>query len=130
MPLGKEAGRRPLGGAIVAFEFVEGGVSEPGCPETEMMELDVPTAIRAQLVTLSDDERSATLSRLELLAQDPDRLGTDVHNSTQDAQLWTVRLSGRMRALVRAEGNKLRVLAVAPREQLLPYLAPNGKRAA
>lgn len=95
-----------------------------------MMELDIPTAIRAQLVTLPDDERSVTLSRLQLLAQDPDRLGTDVHKSTQDAQLWTVRLSGRMRALVRAEGNRLRVLAVAPREQLLPYLAPNGKRAA
>jgi hypothetical protein len=29
-----------------------------------MMELDVATAIRAQLVTLPDDERSATLSRL------------------------------------------------------------------
>ena len=33
-----------------------------------MMELDVPTAIRAQLLTLPDDERSATLSRLQLLA--------------------------------------------------------------
>jgi hypothetical protein len=95
-----------------------------------MMELDVPTAIRAQLVALQDDERSATLSRLQMLAQDPDGLGTDVHMSAQDAQLWTVRLSGRIRALVRAEGNRLRVLAVAPREQLLPYLAPNGKRAA
>jgi hypothetical protein len=95
-----------------------------------MMELDVPTAIRAQLATLPDDERRATLSRLELLAQDPERLGTDVHKSPQDAQLWTVRLSARMRALVRAEGNRLHVLAVAPREQLLPYLAPNGKQAA
>ncbi|MDB5398159.1 MAG: hypothetical protein QOF70_575 [Acetobacteraceae bacterium] len=95
-----------------------------------MMELDVPTAIRAQLLTLPDDERSATLSRLQLLALDPDHLGADVHKSTEDAQLWTVRLSVRMRALVRAEGNRLRVLAIAPREQLLPYLASNGKRAA
>jgi hypothetical protein len=79
---------------------------------------------------MPDDERSATLARLQLLARDPDCLGTDVHKSTQDAQLWTVRLSGRMRALVRAEGNRLQVLAVAPHEQLLPYLAPNGKRAA
>ena len=95
-----------------------------------MMELDVPTAIRAQPVTLPDDERSAMLSRLQLLAQGPRRLGTDVHNSTQDAQLWTVRIPGRMRALVCAEGNRLRVLAVAPREQLLPCLASNGKQAA
>ena len=94
------------------------------------MELEVPTAIRAQFVTLSDDERSATLSRLEQLARDPEGLGADVTKSRRDAHLWTVRLSARMRALVRAEGNRLHVLAVAPREQLLPYLAPNGQRAA
>ena len=46
--------------------------------EMKTVELEVPTAIRAQLVTLPDDERGATLARLELLAQDPDRLGTDV----------------------------------------------------
>jgi hypothetical protein len=91
------------------------------------MELFVPTAIRAQLVTLPDAERHATLSRLEQLAQDPGRFGPDIWKSKQDAQLWTVRLSGRMRALVRDEGSQLRVLAIAPREQLLPYLTPGGR---
>jgi hypothetical protein len=103
---------------------------QQGCLEDEMMELEVPTAIRAQLLTLPDDERIATLSRLHLLAQDPDHLGADVKKSPHDAQLWTVRLSARMRALVRADGNCLHVLAVAPRDQLLPYLAPNGQQAA
>ena len=98
--------------------------------EVETVELEVPTAIRAQLVTLPDDERGATLARLELLAQDPDRLGTDVRKSRDDAGLWTVRLSPRLRALVRADGNRLRVLAVASRDQLLPYLTPDGQRAA
>jgi hypothetical protein len=98
--------------------------------EVKTVELEVPTAIRAQLVTLPDDERGATLARLELLAQDPDRLGTDVRKSRGDADLWTVRLSPRLRALVRADGNRLRVLAVASRDQLLPYLTPDGQRAA
>jgi hypothetical protein len=102
----------------------------PCVPEVKTVELDVPTAIRAQLVTLPDAERGATLARLELLAQDPDRLGTDVRKSRDDADLWTVRLSPRLRALVRADGNRLRVLAVASRDQLLPYLTPDGQRAA
>jgi hypothetical protein len=98
--------------------------------EVKTVELEVPTAIRAQLVTLPDDERGATLARLELLAQDPDCLGTDVRKSRDDADLWTVRLSPRLRALVRADGNRLRVLAVASRDQLLPYLTPDGQQAA
>jgi hypothetical protein len=98
--------------------------------EVKTVELEVPTAIRAQLVTLPDDERGATLARLELLALDPDRLGTDVRRSRDDADLWTVRLSPRLRALVRADGHRLRVLAVASRDQLLPYLTPEGQQAA
>ena len=94
------------------------------------MELDVPTAIRAQMATLADDERSATLSSLQRFAEDPDRLGSDAMTSRSDGGLWTVRLPGGMRALVRADGDRLRVLAVAPRDQLLPYLEPSGKRAA
>jgi len=98
--------------------------------EVKTVELEVPTAIRAQLVTLPDDERDATLARLELLALDPSRLGTDVKKSRDDTDLWTVRLSPRLRALVRADGNRLRVLAVASRDQLLPYLTPEGQQAA
>jgi hypothetical protein len=94
------------------------------------MELVVPTAISAQLGILPDAEQGAMLSRLQQLAGDPARLGTDVNKSPSDANLWTVRLSGRMRALVRADGDKLRVLAVAPLDQLIPYLEPKGQRAA
>jgi hypothetical protein len=95
-----------------------------------MMELDVPTAIRAQLASLPADERDATWSRLQSLAEDPDGFGSDIHRNKQDRQLWTVHLSARMRALVRADGNRLHVMAVAPREQLLPYLTPGGRRVA
>lgn len=98
--------------------------------QVKTVELEVPTAIRAQLVTLPDDERGATLARLELLAEDPDRLGADIRKSRDDANLWTVRLSPRLQALVRADGNRLRVLAVASRDQLLPYLTPDGQLAA
>jgi hypothetical protein len=94
------------------------------------VELEVPTAIRAQLVTLPDDERGAILARLELLGRDPNRLAADVRRSRDDVDLWTVRLSPRLRALVRADGHRLRVLAVASSDQLLPYLRPEGQQAA
>lgn len=94
------------------------------------MELVVPAAISAQFGILSDAEHGAMLSRLHQLAGDPDRFGTDVKKSPSDANLWTVRLSGRMRALVRVEGDRLRVLAVAPLDQLVPYLEPKGQQAA
>lgn len=94
------------------------------------MELDIPTAVRAQLVTLADDERRQTLAQLEALASDPTGLGANVRKSRGDSRLWTVRLSPQMRALVRAEENRLRVLAIATRDQLLPYLTPEGQQAA
>jgi hypothetical protein len=94
------------------------------------MELVMPTAIGAQLGTLPDAEHSVMLARLQLLASDPQRLGSDVKASASDPGLWTVRLSGRMLALVRAEGDQLKVLAIAPRDQLAPYLKPKGQRAA
>jgi len=98
--------------------------------EVKTVELELPTAIRAQLVTLPEDERGAVLARLELLAHDPGGLGTDVRKSRDDADLWAVRLSPQLRALVRVDGNCLRVLAVASRDQLLPYLTPEGRQAA
>lgn len=94
------------------------------------MELVVPIAVSAQLGTLPDAERDVILSKLHQLALDPDRLGHDVTKGRSDASLWTVRLSGRMLALVHIEGDQLKVLAVAPRDQLVPYLEPKGKRAA
>lgn len=77
------------------------------------MDLDIPTAIRAQLVSLTDDERRQTLAHLESLAKDPKRAGPGLHNSQHDPQLWTARLSPQMRVLVRAEEIRLRVLAIA-----------------
>lgn len=94
------------------------------------MQLVVPTAVSAQLGILPDAEHDAMLSRLQQLAGDPARLGSDVQKSPSDADLWTVRLSGRMRALVRVEGDQLRVLAVAPLDQLIPYLEFKGQQAA
>ena len=95
------------------------------------MELDVPIAISMQLVSFPDDERQSVLSDLRQLAEHPERLdGVATRHEPPDADLWTVRLSPQMRALVRTEGGRLRVLAVAPLEQLLPYLETDGKQAA
>ena len=94
------------------------------------MELVVSTAVSAQLGILPDAEHDAMVCRLRQLAADSARLGNDVKKSPSDTNLWTVRLSGRMRALVRVEGDQLRVVAVAPLDQLLPYLEPKGQQAA
>src|SRR5271168_3186136 len=74
-----------------------------------VLELVLPTAIGTQLATLTQAERSAMISRLQLLAADPDRLGSDVVPSPSDRSLWMVRLSGRMLALVHAEESQLKV---------------------
>ncbi len=94
------------------------------------MDLDIPIAIHAQLLNFPDDEKAAILRKLELLAAHPDPLGADVRRSHRDPRLWMVRLSDRLDALVRVEGTHLRVLAVASREQMPPYLEPNGQRVA
>jgi hypothetical protein len=94
------------------------------------MDLDVPIAIHAQLLNFPDGEKATILRKLELLAAHPDPLDPDVRPSRRDPQLWTVRLSERLDALLRVEGTHLKVLAVASREQMTPYLEPNGKRVA
>ena len=94
------------------------------------MELDVPIAIHGQMLTFPEAEKKAMLAQLEELAAHPERPVLDVRKSRSDPGLWTVRLTERVRALLRAEGNRLRVLAVASPEQLRPYLESNGKRVA
>lgn len=94
------------------------------------MELDVPTAIRAQLVSLPDDEREAILADLRRLAAQPERLRSAAAADASDDGAWVVHLSPQLRALVREDGDHLRVLAVASLDQLRPYLGPGGKRAA
>lgn len=101
------------------------------CLQDAPMELEITPAIRAQFALLEDDERSAMIADLRQLADHPERLGSiATRHDAPDTDLWTVRLSPQMRALVRTKGDLLQVLAVVSREQLLPYLEPDGQRAA
>ncbi len=94
------------------------------------MELVLLSAVRVQLSTLPVAELEATLSKLRQLAGNPDQMGHEARRVRSDPDLWMVHLSGRLRALVRIQGNQLQVLAVAPLDQLTPYLERDGKRVA
>jgi hypothetical protein len=119
-------------GVGIKLQIVYSEFRQPpsGMHGRDTLELDLPIAIRGQLLNLSDSEHNAVLSKLRQLADDPGQLGSDVMKSSADSSLWTVRLSGRMRALVRATNGQLSVLAVAPDDQLAPYLEPSEPRAA
>jgi hypothetical protein len=99
-------------------------------PEVKTMELEVPTAIGGNLLSYRTRSVIQPLRGWNCLPRIPDGLGGDVRKSRDDADLWTARLSPRMWALARADGNHLRLLAVASHDQLLPYLTPDGQRAA
>jgi hypothetical protein len=94
------------------------------------MEPEFSTAIRAQLLTLPEGDGTRALARLMEVVGNPERLAHEGHQSPSDPTLWTIRLSGRLRALVRVEDERVQVLAIAPVDQMTPYLQANGKRVA
>jgi len=92
------------------------------------MELEMNSAIKAQLSTLSKLDRARTERVLKRVAEDPHMPPSIKSRLNSDPNLWQVRISPTLRALVRIANGKVIVLAVARHDELKRYLP--GKSAA
>jgi mRNA-degrading endonuclease RelE of RelBE toxin-antitoxin system len=84
------------------------------------MEVHVNSAIRAQLSTLPDSDQAKTESVLQKLRQGLPRTAS-IRRLRENGNLWEVRITSRLRALLRIESDHVEVLAVARPDQLQRY---------
>ena len=85
------------------------------------MEVSANSAIKAQLSTLPESDQDRVDSMLKTLAQDPQSLADHLRQVPGDNNLWEVRITSRLRALVRIENNRIEILAIARPDQLDRY---------
>jgi len=79
------------------------------------------TAIRAQLSTLPESDQDRVDSMLQKLAQDAKSVRDHLRQIRTDTNLWELRITSRLRALLRIENDRIEVLAVARPDQLNRY---------
>jgi mRNA-degrading endonuclease RelE of RelBE toxin-antitoxin system len=84
------------------------------------MEVHVNSAIRAQLSTLPDSDQAKTESILQKLTQGLPRT-PNIRRLRGNGDLWELRITSRLRALLRIENDRVEVLAVARPDQLQRY---------
>jgi len=85
------------------------------------MSISANTAINSQLATLPESDREHLISLLQALANDPFSLGQRATPLPSDNSLFEVRVSSRLRALVRLTESGVEILAVARPDQLMHY---------
>lgn len=85
------------------------------------MEVLANTAIRAQLSTLPESDQDRVDSMLQKLAQDAKSVRDHLRQIRTDTNLWELRITSRLRALLRIENDRIEVLAVARPDQLNRY---------
>ncbi len=82
------------------------------------MQLEINSAIKAQLSTLPKADQSRAERVLRRVAENPRSPSSIKKRLTSDPNLLLVKLDPKLRALVRIEDGKVRVLAVARQDQL------------
>jgi mRNA-degrading endonuclease RelE of RelBE toxin-antitoxin system len=90
------------------------------------MELEINSAIKAQLSTLPKADQSRAERVLKRVAENPRSPSSIKRRLTSDPDLWLVRLNPKLRALVRIADTKMTVLAVARDDQLMQDLPGNS----
>jgi hypothetical protein len=91
------------------------------------MQLEINSALNAQLSTFPESDRKRILRALIGFIDDPYSRNPKVTKVASDLQLRQIKISPKLRALVRLEEDKVVVLAVMRPSQLARYL---GRRLA
>ncbi len=101
-------------------EYLGDLITIPLSAERRVVEILVNSAIKAQLSTLPEAEQIQTDAMLQRLGQDFPGL-PNLKRLRAASNLWELRISSRLRALVRIENDRANVLAVARPDQLQRY---------
>ena len=86
------------------------------------MELEINSAIKAQLSTLPKVDQLRAERVLKRVAENPHVPASIKSRLTSDPNLWQVRISPKLRALVKITNGRVTVVAVARHDQLKRYL--------
>jgi mRNA-degrading endonuclease RelE of RelBE toxin-antitoxin system len=84
--------------------------------------LEANSAVQKQLSTLPPPDQSRTQRALTRLVENPDSSSPVKRRVSADSDLWEVKISPQLRALVRIERDTITVLAVARHDELEQYL--------
>jgi mRNA-degrading endonuclease RelE of RelBE toxin-antitoxin system len=86
------------------------------------VQFEINSAIRAQLSTLPKSDQTRFERELGRLAENPQSPSPTKRRVSPDRDLWELRISPQLRALVRIKNDKVVVLAVVRHDQLARYL--------